>query len=229
VVALGLLFWGRKWQRGYAEAQRIKAQGVPGQATIVGMRQTGVHVNEQPQVELRLQVDDPMYGSREVMLKEYVPLMMLGMLSSGRSLPVKVDPANPNNVVIEWESALSGGTQVVQAPGQFALGQMQQMPTPPPPLPKGEADREKKRILAEGIPGTARILVSTSTGQMDDQGRPIHQVTLQIEIQGRQPVLGPALAGVPPERADQLEVGDALPVKADPDDPTSIAIDRDKA
>lgn len=59
VVAVGLLFWGRKWQRAYAEAQRIKAQGVPGRATIVGMRQTGVHVNEQPQVELRLQVEDP--------------------------------------------------------------------------------------------------------------------------------------------------------------------------
>jgi hypothetical protein len=101
VVAVGLLFWGRKWQRGYAEAQRIKAQGVPGRATIVGMRQTGVHVNEQPQVELRLQVEDPMYGSRQVTLKEYVPLMMLGVLSSGRPLPVKVDPASPNNVVIE--------------------------------------------------------------------------------------------------------------------------------
>jgi hypothetical protein len=231
VVAVGLLFWGRKWQRGYAEAQRIKAQGVPGRATIVGMRQTGVHVNEQPQVELRLQVEDPMYGSRQVTLKEYVPLMMLGVLSSGRPLPVKVDPANPNNVVIEWESALSGGTQVGQAPGagQFALGQMQQMPTPPPPLPMGEADRERKRILAEGISGTARILASTPTGQMDDRGRPIHQMTLQIEIQGRPPVLGPALAGVPPERADQLEVGDNLPVKADPHDPASIAIDWDNA
>jgi hypothetical protein len=54
-------------------------------------------------------------------------------------------------------------------------------------------------------------------------------MTLQIEIQGRPPVLGPALAGVPPERADQLEVGDNLPVKADPHDPASIAIDWDNA
>lgn len=117
-----------------------------------------------------------MYGSRQVTLKEYVPMMMLGVLSNGRPLPVKVDPAKPNNVVIEWESALSGGTQVGQAPGagQFALGQMQQMPTPPPPIPMGEADREKKRILAEGIPGTARILASTPSGQTNDQvGRSI--------------------------------------------------------
>jgi hypothetical protein len=214
VVGVLLLLWGRKWQRGYAEAQRIKAQGVPGQATIVGMRQTGVHVNEQPQVELQLQVQDQMYGSRQVTLKEYVPLMMLGTLSSGRPLPVKVDPSNPNNVVIEWESAMGGGMQ---------------MPTAPPPLSGAESDREKERILADGVPGTARILASTATGQVDDRGRPIHHMTLQIEIQGRPPMTGPALAGVPPERADQLEAGDTVPVKADPDNPASIAIDWDNA
>jgi Protein of unknown function (DUF3592) len=230
-VAILLLLWGRKWQKGYAEAQRIKAQGVPGQATIMSMRQTGVYVNEQPQIELQLQVQDEMYGSRQVTMKEYVPLMLLGTLSSGRPLPVKVDPANPNNVVIEWESAMSGGMPMGGVPGagQFAMGQMQPMPTPPPPLPKAEADREKKRILADGIGGTARILASSPTGQMDDQGRPIHQMTLQIEILGRQPVMGPALAGVPAERADQLEVGDSVPVKADPNNPSSIAIDWDNA
>jgi hypothetical protein len=230
-VAILLLAWGRKWQKGFAEAQRIKAQGVPGQATITSMRQTGVYVNEQPQIELQLQVQDQMYGSRQVTLKEYVPMMLLGTLSSGRPLPVKVDPADPNKVVIEWESAMSGGTPMGGAPGagQFALGQMQPMPTPPPPLPKEEADREKKRILAEGIPGTARILASSPTGQTDDQGQPIHQMTLQIEIEGRQPVMGPALARVPADRADQLEVGDSVPVKADPNNPSSIAIDWDNA
>jgi hypothetical protein len=234
-VAILLLLWGRRWQRGYAEAQRIKSQGVGGQATIVGMRQTGVSVNEQPQIELQLQVQDQMYGSRHVTLKEYVPLMMLGALSSGRPLPVKVDPANPNKVVIEWESAMAGGMPIAGAPmgqvpdGQFAMGHMQQLPTSPPPLPKAEADREKKRILVEGIPGTARILASSATGQADHQGRPIHHMTLQIEIQGRPPIMGPALTGVPPERADQLEVGDSVPVKADPNDPSSIAIDWDNA
>jgi hypothetical protein len=230
-VAILLLVWGRKWQKGYGEAQRIKAQGVPGQATIMSMRQTGVYVNEQPQIELQLQVHDEMYGSRQITMKEYVPLMLLGALSTGRPLPVKVDPANPSNVVIEWESAMSGSMPMGGAPGagQFAMGQMQPMPTPPPPLPRAEADREKKRILADGIPGTARILASSPTGQMDDQGRPIHQMTLQIEIQGRQPVMGPALAGVPAERADQLEVGESVPVKADPNNPSSIAIDWDNA
>ncbi len=104
-LGLGLLLWARKWQRAAAEAERIKAQAVAGTATITGMRQTGVTLNEQPQIELHLQVSTETHGAYPVSVKEYVPLMMLGVLSSGRPLPVKVDPANPQRVIIEWESA----------------------------------------------------------------------------------------------------------------------------
>jgi hypothetical protein len=51
------------------------------------MRQTGVSVNEQPQVELQVQVQDQMYGSRQATVKEYVPLMLLGTLSSEGATP----------------------------------------------------------------------------------------------------------------------------------------------
>jgi hypothetical protein len=220
LTGIALLAWGRKWQRGYAEASRIKTQGVAGQATITGMRQTGVYLSEQPQIELQLQVQDQMYGSRPITVKEYVPLMLLGTLSHGFPLPVKVDPANPNRVVIEWESAMAGAVPSAPAgEGRFALGQMHQMPTPPPPLPAAEAARRKKEILAEGIAGTATILASAPTGEMDDRGRPIHQMTLQIEIEGRQPLKGQALAGVPVERADQLEGGGQRPSQGRPGRP----------
>src|SRR5688572_24475252 len=63
VVALGLLLWARKWGKAHAEAQRIRAQGVAGTATITGMRQTGVTLNEQPQIELQLQVSTEMHGA----------------------------------------------------------------------------------------------------------------------------------------------------------------------
>jgi hypothetical protein len=62
VTGLLLAMWARRWQRGFAEAQRIKATGVPGTARIVGMRQTGVTMNEQPQIELNLEVTTSMQG-----------------------------------------------------------------------------------------------------------------------------------------------------------------------
>jgi hypothetical protein len=197
LVAVGLLIWGRKWSKGYAEAQRIKTQGVAGQATITGMRQTGVSVNDQPQIELQLQVEDQMYGSRQITVKEYVPLMMLGTLSSGRPLPVKVDPANPNNVVIEWESAMSGG---------MPMGMRAGMPTapvtPPPSADSTQYDpqtrqAEKERLLATGVSGKATVTSARATGDVDSEGRPVYDLMLTIEIPGRQPMQGPARTGVP--------------------------------
>jgi hypothetical protein len=51
-------------------------------------------------------VTTPIHGGYDVTRKEVVPLIMVGSLTSGRPLPVKVDPNNPQDLVIEWESAL---------------------------------------------------------------------------------------------------------------------------
>ena len=43
-----LFLWARHMLAGYEEAQRLKVQGIPGTARIVGLRQTGMYLNEQP-------------------------------------------------------------------------------------------------------------------------------------------------------------------------------------
>ena len=222
VLGLALLAWGRRLTRGYEAAQRIKSQGVPGQATIVGMRQTGVYMNEQPQVELQLQVTTEMMAAYPVTLREWVPLMLIGTLTSGRPLPVKVDPSDPQRVVIEWESALGGGMPMAGA-----------MPTVGGPamagtLPSG-GDAMKQHLLANGVPGTARVLSSAPTGQTDAQGRPVFNLMMRVEIEGRPPMQAPALVGVPPEHAEQLEPGDTVPVKADANNPMMMAVDWENA
>ena len=88
---------------------RLRAAGVPGQAQIVGLRQTNMYVNYQPVVELQLQVTTAMHAPYTVTRRETVPQIMTGLLTSGRPLPaVMVDPARPDNLaVILWESAMS--------------------------------------------------------------------------------------------------------------------------
>jgi hypothetical protein len=219
VTGLLLAMWARRWQRGYAEAQRIKATGVPGTARILSMRQTGVYMNEQPQIELTLEVTSSMQGPYQVVMKEYVPMMLLGTLTSGAPLPVKVDPANPNTVIIEWENALSGGMSPAMASA-----------APPASADSSQMDptlrqAEKERLLASGIEGTATVLSSRATGQTDSEGRPVYDLMLRIEIPGQQPMQGPARTGVPPERVDRLETGDTVTIKADPANPSSMTID----
>jgi hypothetical protein len=142
-LAFLVLLWARRMRRGYQEAQRLKAHGLPGQARIVGMRQTGAYLNEQPQIELNLEVTTSMQGPYPVVVKEWVPLMLLGRLSSGMPLPVKVDPANPQNLVIEWESSMS-------APGGMGVGMTLPAQADTSQYAPAAREAEKARFLATG-------------------------------------------------------------------------------
>ena len=94
-LIFGLLF---AKQRG---EQRVMAEGIQGTAQILGMTQTGVQVNEQPQVELHMRVEAPGITPYELRKKFIVPLIALGQLSGGR-LKVAIDREDHENVVVDW-------------------------------------------------------------------------------------------------------------------------------
>lgn len=220
-VGLLLMAWARRMAGGFRKAMRIKAQGIAGTATIASMTQTGMYLNNQPQVELQLDVTTPIQGPYRVVMKEWVPLIALGRLTGGVPLPVKVDPADPNGVVIEWEAPGAGAPGM----GAPAMG-VPAMGAPPDP---GDREDIKKRLLDTGVTGRATVLKATKTGETDGEGRPVYDLMLRIEIAGYPQMQGPARVGVPPEHADQLEEGDSVPIKADPANPAMVAVDWDSA
>ena len=94
VVAIVLL-------RRAAATDRISAMGVAGTGQIMGLRQTGVLINGQPQVEMDLLVTVMGRSPYRATVKEIVPLIMLNRLQG--TLPVRVDPARPESVVVQWD------------------------------------------------------------------------------------------------------------------------------
>jgi hypothetical protein len=211
-VALLLMLWAGKMSARYKEAQRLRVEGLPAQAQIVGMSQTGMYLNEQPQVELTLSLSTAVQGPYQVTLKEWVPLIMLGRLTSGQPLPVKVDPANPQNVIIEWESAGPGigGMVPGMAPGA---------------APQGDPQEIKKWLLSSGTPGTATVMEAAETSEIDGEGRTVYDLKLRIEVPGVATMEGPARVGIPPEHIDHLEKGDTVPIKVDSQNPSMMAVD----
>jgi hypothetical protein len=101
VVGVILVLIGLRWMRSAAKKDRISTTGVAGTGQIMGLRQTGVTVNDQPQVELDLLVTIPGRSPYRAEVKEIVPLIMLSRLQG--TLPVRVDPAEPDAVVIQWD------------------------------------------------------------------------------------------------------------------------------
>jgi hypothetical protein len=111
-VAVGIgalyLFMGRRAGR----AEALRTTGLPGQAQILEMTQTGVYINESPQVKLKLQIQATGIPPYQLEKRITVPLIALGMLGSGRPLTVYVDPSDHEKVFFDWSAAAAGGVAV---------------------------------------------------------------------------------------------------------------------
>jgi hypothetical protein len=86
-----------------AQKDRLHDTGIEGEATIVSIHQTGMMMNNNPYVKLGLTIKTPGHQPYEVEHGEIVPQVLLGRLTNGQTLPVKVDPNRPSHFVIEWE------------------------------------------------------------------------------------------------------------------------------
>ena len=104
IVIFGLI--GRSAKR----AEQLKREGVRGSATILGMRQTGMYVNEQPQIEFELRVEASGMTPYEVKKKAVVPLIAMGTLSNGRPLDVYIDREERERMTIDWSAGFGDGT-----------------------------------------------------------------------------------------------------------------------
>ncbi len=227
VVGIGLVIWAKSVAKRAAEVARLKEVGISGRASIISMRQTGLYINHQPQIELQLQIETVRHGSYPASTREIVPLMLLGMLTSGATLPVKVDPANQMNFVIEWDN-LSGAPDVAQspAPAGWDAIRAQDASTATTTSPAASA-ADKARILATGIAGKGTVLESSFMGETDAEDQPVYMLTFQIAVAGRPVMHGKAKIGVPLNRIAQLQPGDSVALKVDRHNPSAMALDWD--
>lgn len=82
--------------------QRLRVNGIAGQAQLLDVRQTGLTRNGQRLFKLVLQVTTPTHGTYDTTIKEYVPSFMSSRLRPGRRLNVRVDPEDRLSLLIVW-------------------------------------------------------------------------------------------------------------------------------
>jgi hypothetical protein len=96
----------------------LRQKGLPGTAQVLEMSQTGVYINENPQVKMKLQVQATGIAPYQCEIKATVPLIAIGMLGTGRPLTVYVNPDDHEDIFIDWS-------------GQSAAAAMSSMPGAP--------------------------------------------------------------------------------------------------
>jgi hypothetical protein len=109
LIPMGVIFTAVGWYttRAVGRHDQLIAQGLPGMATISSAAETGVYINERPMIKLTMTVQVPGRPPYTVEHREVIPLVALGMITPGSTLPVAVDPTNPQKLAIDW----SGHTQ----------------------------------------------------------------------------------------------------------------------
>ena len=94
--------------------RRLVASGIAGTALVLDVRDTGVTINHVNAVlEARLQVTIPGEAPYETTAEVTLGRMSWGALQPGMTVGVKVDPANPARVAIDW----GGGHQTNRLAG----------------------------------------------------------------------------------------------------------------
>jgi len=82
------------------KAQMLMASGIVGEATIDAVNDTGVTVNENPQIELALTVTVPGKEPYRATLTQVVSRLAIASFQPGSTVPVRVSPDDPQVLMI---------------------------------------------------------------------------------------------------------------------------------
>lgn len=182
-----------------AQKQALLQTGVPAQVTVMSMQHTGTIINDNPLVALTLNVEVQGRPVYQVVVQEIVPMLAMGMLQSGRPIGARVDPANPQNVAIDWS-------------GQSA----------PPKVEQGGV----ARLLATGIAGNAQIVSFEPMPMAPVEGDSIVKFTVQVQVPDGRPNYSATFAQrVPPAVLGRFGPSTVVPCKVDPRDPSQLVLD----
>jgi len=102
VVIIAVVLLG---QRGSDSDARLRQEGIAASGRVLTARQTGEWVNNNPQVELDLEVAGESSMRYEIRLQTVIPQIHLPSVQPGKVLRLKIAPDDRNHVVIDEDWA----------------------------------------------------------------------------------------------------------------------------
>ncbi len=198
-----------KSMAGGADSELLE-KGRLGRGIVVGLELTGAAVTMgvdeyrvcQVAVQVFLDGEQPYVAQTRQRILEYqIPQFSQG----GAVVAVRVDPGDPQNIAIDFQS---------EAP-VVTLGK----------APDGGAER----ILAGGIPADLVIVANAPLGVRNYLGHEVNLFTLTVSVPGQAPYQVQIGNPVPPAALPLLYPGSKVPGKVMAGEPNSVAIDWDAA
>jgi hypothetical protein len=91
------LLWGPR-----INTRRLKKTGITGKAKILEVRDTNITINNNPQIKLLLEVKNNSGQTYTTACRTVISRLQPGLFQPGMEVPVKIDPANEKNVIVDF-------------------------------------------------------------------------------------------------------------------------------
>lgn len=110
-LPIGILYFIYKaMEKQAAVRRRMQEVGIPAQALVLSLSETGLLINNQPQVRLQLQVLPPDGEAYEATLTQTISMLQAPRLQPGSTVAVLIDPDAPQHILLD----LSHSVQAVR-------------------------------------------------------------------------------------------------------------------
>lgn len=195
-------------------ASRLQKTGLPGKAKILEVRDTGVTINNNPQVKLILEVKNQFGQTYTTHCRVLVSRINPGAYVQGMELPVKIDPKNEMNVVIDFGAAQQTKNMAGQ-PNEAALkAELEQL------------QKENDAIAASGRSARAIVKRYTWLGVNVNGNNPYVELEIEVLPESSIAFSGKTKGVISEASTSKYQPGSEIFVKYDYYDNSKIVIER---
>jgi hypothetical protein len=196
-------------------ANRLQKTGLPGKATILEVKDTGVTINNNPQIKLILEVKNSFGQKYNAQCRVLVSRINPNAFMAGMEVPVKIDPKNEQNVVIDFSgNTQSSANTSLNQPNELALkSELEQM------------QNENEIILTSGKAARAIIKKITPLGVNVNGNNPYVELELEVLPENSAAFSGKARGVIGEAAISKYQPGCEVFVKYDLYDNSKVVVD----
>jgi hypothetical protein len=206
------LFFGPMFNMG-----RLQKTGIPGTAKILKVSDTGVTINNNPQVKLLLEVKNNYGQVYNTVCRMIISRLQPGLFQPGMQVLVKIDPKNEKNVIVDFSSgnpvSLSSG---FSQPGVNVAALKTELE---------ELQQQNDAIKLSGHPAKAIIKNYRWLGAYINGNNPYVELDLEILPENATSFSGKVKGVISEASVEKFQPGKEIFVKYDLYDNSKITID----
>lgn len=194
------------------KTKKLQAEGISATGKILEINDTGVTVNNSPQIKVKVEVTHPFHGIYTAEFKMLISRLDIGVFKPGMEIPLKVSKENKEEMTFDYSGGKSGSG--------YSTGMTSEEAT----RIATEFDEYNKKVEATGIEARAIILKTKPLGFTVNGNNPAMEFELQVLPEGKDPFKSTARAVILETSTRKYEPGDEILIKYDKYNTQQVAI-----